>query len=200
MLLHKEIFTKEQIELFPLIEKFGKDFVLVGGTAIALQIGHRESIDFDMFSYEEFNTSRLKNKILKHKKINKTYRQEDQEFTFLINGVKITFYHFRYKIEAPIFLGKLIRLPDLLTLAAIKAFALGQRSKWKDYVDLYFILKDHFTIDQISKKARELFNGEFNARIFREALAYFDDINYEDKVVFLPGFETPEKVIKKISC
>lgn len=197
MSLHKEIFVKNQLPLLPLMEKFGKDFILVGGTAIALQLGHRHSIDFDMFSYEELNTNGIKNKILKFHKIDKTYRREKEEYTLIINGVKITFYNFRYKIEAPVILDRLIRLPDLLTLAAMKAFALGQRSKWKDYVDLYFILKDHFNIDQISKKARELFDGEFNARIFREALAYFDDVNYEDRVVFLPGFETPEKVIKK---
>ncbi|MEA2064850.1 MAG: hypothetical protein U9O66_00955 [Patescibacteria group bacterium] len=47
--MHKKILTKEQKELLPLIKKFIKKFGLVGGTAIALQIGHRESIDFDFF-------------------------------------------------------------------------------------------------------------------------------------------------------
>ena len=46
---HKEILTKEQLELLPVVGGFLKDFGLVGGTAIALHIGHRESIDFDMF-------------------------------------------------------------------------------------------------------------------------------------------------------
>jgi len=40
-------------------------------------------------------------------------------------------------------------MPDLLTLAAMKAFALGRRSKWKDYVDLYYLIKDFFGINDI---------------------------------------------------
>ena len=50
--LHPEILTKEQKELLPLVKKFYKDFGLVGGTAIALHIGHRESIDFDFLIQE----------------------------------------------------------------------------------------------------------------------------------------------------
>lgn len=93
--------------------------------------------------------------------------------------------------------NRAVRLPDLLTLAAMKAFALGQRSKWKDYVDLYFIMKGGYSLDAISKKADEMFGGEFNGRIFREALAYFDDINYAEQVIFMPGFEVADATIKR---
>ena len=47
--IHKEILTKEQVELLPIVAYFSKNFGLVGGTAIALMIGHRESLDFDLF-------------------------------------------------------------------------------------------------------------------------------------------------------
>lgn len=62
-------------------------------------------------------------------------------------------------------------MPDLLTLAAMKAFALGQRLKWKDYVDLYFIfyyfiMKDFCRIGEIIKKGEELFGGEFADKLF----------------------------------
>lgn len=48
-------------------------------------------------------------------------------------------------------------MPDLLTLSAMKAFALGRRAKWKDYVDMYFILRDHYDIHTVSSKAQEIF-------------------------------------------
>ena len=51
--MHREILNKKQIELLPLIHNFNERFGLVGGTAIALQIGHRESIDLDLFSYND---------------------------------------------------------------------------------------------------------------------------------------------------
>ena len=87
-------------------------------------------------------------------------------------------------------------MPTLLTLAAMKAFALGQRSKWKDYVDLYFILRDHYSLDEISDHARSVFKGEFNAKLLRQQLDYFDDIDYREPVVFKPGFEVAEDEIK----
>ena len=52
--MHKEILTKEQVELLPLLKEFKGKFYLVGGTAIALHIGHRRSIDFDLFSEKKF--------------------------------------------------------------------------------------------------------------------------------------------------
>ncbi|MEK7627106.1 MAG: hypothetical protein AAB397_00805, partial [Patescibacteria group bacterium] len=85
---------------------------------------------------------------------------------------------------------------DLLTLASMKAFALGRRAKWKDYVDLYFIIKDHFLINEIVKKANKIFGHEFNEKIFRTQLAYFEDINYSEEIIFKKGFETDDKVIK----
>ena len=195
--MHKEIFTKEQQELLPLIKEFSKDFILVGGTAIALHIGHRQSIDFDLFSYGEFKNAKIKRKILRYRKINKTHISTAGEYTLMVNNVKMTFYDFPYKIKSSVHLDKKIRLPDLLTLAAMKAFALGNRGKWKDYVDLYFIIKDHYSLDEISKKGKEVFGGEFNERIFREALSYFDDINYSEEVVYMKGFAVSDAKVKK---
>ena len=53
--MHPEILTHGQIQLLSLIKKFAPQFGLVGGTAVALQLGHRRSIDFDLFSQKEFN-------------------------------------------------------------------------------------------------------------------------------------------------
>ena len=195
--MHKEILVREQVALLPLIQGFSEDFVLVGGTAIALQMGHRQSIDFDLFSYGDFDNRKIRKKILLWSKIDRTFVSNDGEYAIMVNKVKIAFYNFPYKIKASARLVKTIRLPDLLTLAAMKAFALGRRSKWKDYVDLYFILKNRYSLEEISGKADGIFGGEFNGRIFREALSYFDDINYSEKIVFMPGLETKDDVIKK---
>lgn len=196
-MLHKEILTREQIDLLPLVGKFEKDFILVGGTAIALHIGHRQSIDFDLFSYEEFKNEKIKRKILRYGKIEETYVSEPHEYTFLINDVKMTFLTYPYEVKNVVLFDKIIQMPDLLSLAAMKAFALGRRGKWKDYVDLFFILKNFHSMKEISLRGLEIFGSEYNEKIFREALCYFDDINYSEKVQFLPGFEVDDKIIKK---
>lgn len=195
--MHKEILTKEQIKLLPLLKIANKNFGLVGGTAIALHIGHRRSIDFDLFSYKEFKNSNIKKQVSRVAYITKTIVNKSGEYTFLSGDVKVTFFNYPYKIEYKEKLNGIIRMPDLLTLAAMKAFALGQRAKWKDYADLYFIMRDFYAFKEISEKGKKVFGSEFNEKLFRIQLSYFDDINYEEKIEFLPGFEVSEKEVKK---
>ncbi len=196
--IHKEILTEKQIELLPLVQKFIKDFGLVGGTAIALQAGHRRSIDFDLFSLEEFDNAKIRKKITRNGwRIGKVYKDEDGQFTFFVNSVQFTFYYYPFKIKFSKHFGEILKMPDLLTLAAMKAYALGRRAKWKDYVDLYFVINKYHSIEKIAKKGKDIFKGEFNERIFREALSYFGDVNYDEAIEFLPGFEVGEEKIKK---
>jgi len=72
----------------------------------------------------------------------------------------------------------------LLTLAAMKAYALGRRSKWKDYVDLYFILKEHFDFMQISQKATSIFGDLFSEKQFRAQLSFFEDVDFTEQIDF----------------
>jgi len=195
--MHKEILIKEQTELLPLLEKFSKDFGLVGGTAIALHIGHRRSIDFDLFSYKEFKNYSILNKISRYLKIDRIIVNKLDELTIVVSGVKITFFHYPHKISYPKNVANFIKIPDLLTLAAMKAFALGMRSKWKDYIDLYFIIKSNFTIGEIAKRTEKIFGSQFNEKLFRNQLAYFTDIDYTEEIDYLTGFETADETIKQ---
>jgi len=167
----------------------------VGRTAIALHIGHRRSIDFDLF----------KNNSIKPKSILKTIsdfeypyivtRRVTEQFNLNIQDVKFTFFQFPFKIDAKEKLDDILRLPNLLDLAAMKAYALGRRSKWKDYVDLYFILKEHYTIKQIPDRSTDLFGQLFSEKLFRAQLSYFDDIAYSESVEFLLS-PVPDNEIK----
>ncbi|KKR35386.1 MAG: hypothetical protein UT67_C0002G0010 [Candidatus Magasanikbacteria bacterium GW2011_GWA2_40_10] len=196
-MLHTEILLKDQRDLLPFLKKFSKEYGLVGGTAVALHLGHRRSIDFDLFTGKLFDGKSLERRVRRATKIDEVLKNRDSEFTFFTHNVKVTFFNYPFPIAYTESLSSYIKIPNIITLAAMKAFALGQRSKWKDYVDLYFIMKDYFTCEEISKKARELFAGEFNAKLFRAQLSYFDDIDYREQVEFLPGFEVNEKIIKK---
>lgn len=60
--MHTEILSKQQLQLLPLLKTFSDDFWLVGGTAIALHIGHRRSIDFDLFSFNKFDNTEIEKK------------------------------------------------------------------------------------------------------------------------------------------
>lgn len=194
--IHPEILTKEQVDLLPLVKSFSKDFGLVGGTAAALLIGHRRSIDFDLFTGKEFQNPKIRKKILKFKKIDRVIIDEDGQYTLIINKVRFTFFHYPFNINFSEKFNDIVKLPDLLTLAAMKAYALGRRAKWKDYVDLYFIIKD-CGADQVIKRAEQIFGSEFNEKMFRAQLAYFKDIDYTEKIDYMKGFEMVDNVVKK---
>ncbi len=189
------ILDKRQFELLQLIKIYSRNFYLVGGTAIALQIGHRRSIDFDLFSEKEIKSQNIKNNLRKNNLKYAILFEDSEQLHIILNEVKITFFHYPFNITSSVKYNNIIKMPDLLTLSAMKAFALGGRNKWKDYVDLFFLL-NKFNLNEVSLKACEIFGESFNPKLFRQQLAYFDDINYSEKVEYMIS-PIQEKEIKE---
>jgi hypothetical protein len=194
--MHIEILSKEQAELLPLVAVFYREFVLVGGTAIALHIGHRKSIDFDLFKQGALKRKRILSKIDELSYKYNVTRSVTEQLNIDVNNVKFTFFEYPFEINKTCSLEKIIKFPDLLCLAAMKAYALGRRSKWKDYVDLYFMLRDYFSIKQISERAIEIYGDLFSEKLFRSQLSYFADVDYSEEVEFVKGFEVSKEIIK----
>lgn len=195
--MHDEILEEKQKKLLSLIGKFDPQFGLVGGTAIALHLGHRRSIDFDLFTKEDFDIDKIRSVIRQENNIQSVLVENPNELTVFVDSIKMTFYKYPFNIDFNLLFNNVIKLPDLVTLGAMKAYALGRRAKWKDYVDLYFIFKKIIIKDIISK-AKELFAGEFNEKLFREQLSYFNDIDYTENIIYLNDFEVSDDEIKKL--
>ena len=204
--MFKDILNADQMRLLPLIKAFSSDYYLVGGTAIALNIGHRRSIDFDLFTDKPIK--RIRNKRIIDENgfsISRViYEDKDQMhslpricFGVIVEDVKMTFFNFPFSIKATIDFENIIKMPTLLDLSAMKAFALGGRAKWKDYVDLYFLLRDNFSLEQVSKNAKSVFGKSFNEKLFREQLPYFVDIDYTESVEYMPGKQVSDADIQK---
>ena len=195
--MHPAILTAEQQAVLPVVKQFARTFYLAGGTAIALHLGHRRSIDFDLFSAKPLNKTRLRSFFRANGRERLTMLHEDVDQLHLIfRHVKITFLHFPFPVEATLKFGAIIRLPSLLTLAAMKAYALGRRSKWKDYVDLCFIIRDHFSIPEISHEATRIFGDLFSEKLFRQQLAFHQDIDYSEEVEFTEINEMEDEAIR----
>jgi hypothetical protein len=183
----ENVLTPEQLnlarKLFPKIKKF----YLAGGTALALQIGHRRSVDFDLASSEPIRTFDIERRIMSEGfKIQSVFTATADEFTIHIEDTKVTFFFFPFPIQSKILwqTGR-IKLPEIDELGAMKAYALGRRSQWKDYVDLFFLLKFKLSIDDIIAKAKQLFSNQFNTKLFREQLCYFDDIDFSETIDYI---------------
>jgi hypothetical protein len=185
--MFENILTPEQMKLaedfFPKI----KGFYLAGGTALALQIGHRRSVDFDLASFKPIRSFDLERKFIAEGfKIQSVFTATSDEFSILIEGIKITFFHFPFSIEPKItWQAGRIKLPEIDELGAMKAYTLGRRNQWKDYVDLFFLLKFKLSMDDIIAKAKELFSTHFNSKLFLEQLCYFEDIDFSETIDYI---------------
>jgi len=195
--MHPEILEENQRKLLPFLSEFSSEFGMVGGTAIAYHIGHRRSVDFDLFTNKEFDNAKVLSKIRKTLSLERVYRNETDQLTALVQGVQFTFFRYPYALEFSESFESVVKIPTLPTLAAMKLFALGRRAKWKDYVDIYFILKEQCALPDVVRVARDMFGNEMNEKILREQLCYFDDIDFSETVSYLPGFETSDETVKE---
>jgi Nucleotidyl transferase AbiEii toxin, Type IV TA system len=157
-----------------------KDFVLYGGTALALRLGHRQSEDFDFFSNRPFTPVTLRDSIpyLKHAEM--TQFQDNTLTAILERGgpVKISFFgslSLKRVQDPDVVLENAIQVASLLDLAATKLTTIQQRALAKDYLDMAAIIDAGIDLPQALAAARAVFGKEFNGALSLKALAYFGD-------------------------
>src|SRR3989338_5488513 len=114
--MHDEILTKTQKELLGLIKKFSPRFGLVGGTACALHLGHRRSIDFDLFTFRPFDNGYIRKIITKTARIDQVVLDEKGQYTLVIDGVPFTFFQYPFPVTFSCKFGNVIKMPNLITL------------------------------------------------------------------------------------
>jgi len=184
--MYEEALIKEAKKLFPRFGKFS-DFYLVGGTALALQIGHRISVDFDFFSGNELPTGLLQKikRIFPGSAAEVIYKEAGEQITLSLDGVKTTFFHYPYPVIDKFVEYQGVPLATVREIAAMKAFSIGKRLSYKDYIDWYFLLSEkHVSLRQVIKLADKKFNGDFNARLFLGQLVSVADVPTQ-KIDFL---------------
>lgn len=183
--MRQEALNDKGKEIFAALKNFS-DFYLAGGTALALQIKHRISVDFDLFSGKEIPVNLLDKtkKIFSGKTMVVSVNNPD-ELTVFVDEIKITFLKYPFRVLFSFVDYEGIKLLGVKELAAVKAYTIGRRGSYKDYVDLYFILKKEYSsLAEIMEIAEKKYKGEFNSRLFLEQLIYFEDIK-DTAVVFL---------------
>ncbi|MEK9173505.1 MAG: nucleotidyl transferase AbiEii/AbiGii toxin family protein [Patescibacteria group bacterium] len=175
--MHEESLTKQAARIFPSFANF-KNFYLAGGTALAIQIGHRKSVDFDFFSSRELPSDLMGQvkKTFSHSQIAITYSAVSQ-LNLLIDDIKTTFLEYPYPVlESFVKQGK-VAMASIPEIAAMKAHAIGRRLSYKDYIDWYFLLKEkHITLSKLIPLAQKKFGGEFSDRLFLGQLVSLVDI------------------------
>jgi len=168
-----------------LLKKF-PGFYLVGGTALALQIGHRISVDFDLFSKKDIPKSLLpKVKRVFNELEVKVLINHSEQLSVKINETKIDFVKYKFPLILKPIEFEGVKILPVKEIAATKAFVLNYRGTLKDYIDLYFILKNKYvSLKEIKKLAEKKYKDEFNFRLFLEQLVYLEGLR-EEKIEFL---------------
>ena len=159
-------------------EPFYKNYHLAGGTALTLLIGHRISDDIDLFTTENID----KEKIFKHaQNIHKNVEVLNDDKTiyqlyFPHKDLKIDFVQYPYKLLDPIITtDEGLHMFGKNDISAMKMSAAGTRGyEAKDFVDLYFLLKE-MSIDKIIENFKKKYETE-NPLHYIRSMAYFDDV------------------------
>jgi predicted nucleotidyltransferase component of viral defense system len=177
-MLHYRTIDTKTLELLKNIQEIEvfKKLLLVGGTSLALQIGHRTSIDLDLFG--EINIYR--DEIIYE--LNKLGDVKTLHFTnniniFTINGIKVDIVNYSYPwLQKSLIVDK-IKLASIQDIAAMKIAAITGRGTMKDFIDLFYLLQQ-FSLEQILQFYEQKYS---DASIFMalKSLSYFDDANLD---------------------
>ena len=171
-------------------------YVLVGGTALSLHLCHRKSEDLDFFTY---NDNFEKKEIFDYINSNQfatveILNQTNEQIDLLINGVKVTFFNAKWTFLTPDKI-KRFNLSSLEAIAGMKVNTLFLRAKFRDYYDLYFLVKKGMTLQEIFHCAKNVITG-VSFKMMAIALVYIDDIEDENIAHLEPQSKITAKEIR----
>ena len=184
--IHLEILDKSRLTTFNQLAEFPQG-VLVGGTALALQICHRLSFDFDLFFPQPLKRKSLVRQCqnIFGEKTRFLIQNTDQVTLITPENIKLDLVYYPYKLITSQVTTPSVKLASIKDIAADKAATIGRRATWRDYVDIFFLLKwNKISLASIVKAAQTKFKGEFNEVLFFEQLVYFKDLEIT-KIEFL---------------
>ena len=174
------ILDKKRIEILPKLKEFKKDFYLAGGTGLAFQLGHRDSIDFDFFCNKDLDNIKLFTKIQEVFEGYKIVKTQDEKNTLSImidDNIKISFFSYKYKLVDKLIENEYFKIASILDIACMKLSAVVSRTTNKDYIDLYFILQK-ISLKEVLEKLK-IKMPELSRGLVLKSLVYFKDIRRE---------------------
>jgi len=195
--LHLELLDKERQEVLSQLTSVTSGYVLGGGTALALQLNHRISFDFDFFSSSEISRKLLEKVSQVLDVGNIAVDTRDELTLFTTGGVKVTLLYYPFKsLFAHIQTENGLQLFTVGEIALQKAYAVGRRGEYRDYFDLYTILKgEHASLSEVVAGAKQVYGGAYGEKIFLEQLVYFGDIsNFKIIPTSSEPLPTPDEV------
>lgn len=180
---HPEVLSSEAQSLLrrlgPLVT--ARSFYMGGGTALAIQLGHRRSIDFDWFTPQDLDQPERLAADLAEPGLNTEVEQTTRgTLHATIDGIQVTFLSYRYPLLRPLVAWEEpgCHLASLEDIACMKLVAVAQRGARKDFVDLFALARTGITLAQMIERFREKYQRRETGHLLA-ALSYFDDAERE---------------------
>jgi predicted nucleotidyltransferase component of viral defense system len=194
-MLHLRTIEPGTLELLKSLmqEPFLAGNYLVGGTSLALQMGHRLSIDLDLFTHDNFNGSALLDAFKENYQV-QPLTVTDTIFILVVNGIKVDCVRFRYPFAYPLIEWEGIRLADMRDIAPMKLDAVTKRGSKKDFVDMYYLF-ERYTPQMILEWYDQMFQHSTSFHVVR-SLTYFEDAEQTEMPVMFDkkvGWEAVKK-------
>ena len=184
--MYWNIFDKDRYDLLKKISEGVSidDYYMIGGTALSLQLGLRESYDFDFCVKSQFNNEILLSEL---KNIGNVEVLQNQKGTcdVLLNGVQVSFFYYTNKVIKDFVKAEempKLKIASVLDIAVMKIVAIGGRGAKKDFFDLYNIIeKCKITIDELVEGLIQKCGDNVNYVNIIMGLSYFEDA--EDEIL-----------------
>jgi predicted nucleotidyltransferase component of viral defense system len=177
-----------------------QQFTLVGGTALALQIGHRLSIDLDLFSPDPIDKESIINYLYQNYEF-QIDNEGEQMLITTIQGIKVDFVKMNYKNLFPQKLINDVRLLDINDIAPMKLKAIVQRGSKKDFYDIYFLIK-FIPLTEIVALFKQKFMA-YDDFIVLKSLTYFDDADHNPDPMLLKDSiswtQIKDKIVEEVA-
>lgn len=198
-MLHQETVEPRTLELLKQLqaEPLLLSFNLVGGTALALRIGHRKSVDLDLFTTEDFDLEELKSMLVQRYGLKVSYERH-QTLKGFIDGVMIDCIRFNYPhLQSPDIIDG-VRLESVPDIIAMKLSAISQNgTRIKDFIDIA-TLSTQYSLEEML----DFYISKFpmaNVMMPIKALTYFDEIDFNESVVMTTGNFNWNKIAKRLN-
>jgi nucleotidyltransferase AbiEii toxin of type IV toxin-antitoxin system len=183
---HLDILPPAQQRLWPELSETPEEFTLYGGTAIALHLGHRASVDFDFFADSPFTPYALLQKV-PYLKGATVRRSEPNTLTVTVERgrpVQVSFFgdlNLGQVASAETAIGPSIKVASLIDLAGFKVAVVTQRAELRDYIDVHALLmKASIPLAEMLASATIIYGTQFSPLLSLKALAYHDDPTLAD--------------------
>ena len=186
-MLRKETVGESTLELLKILmeDELLKNFFLVGGTALALQIGHRISIDLDLFTQTSFDENEMLSNLEERYQFQTDF-QAKNTLKGSIKGIKVDLITHSYPLVKPLIKMESVCMAAPKDIAAMKLNAItGDGTRVKDFIDIAY-LSSSLTLSQMIAAYEEKYATRNPAMVIK-ALDYYNDINFNEPVEMLEG-------------